>query len=375
MIAENGSTSKLQFHCLDPRKTKRRIIQRVLAPLGALSWTRMPPLRLIDYSETSVRAQMAYDAARQPATNKLFASLQKRLYGWQYNGSRAWFERNRNVIGVAWNGLNGSRRAFIDGAHDAGAGTLFFELSPFMGRVTCDPIGVNQANSLSRDPAFYTYWLANSGLAADLWREEKLRIVQRAPAKTKLSAMPVVKQTGHYLFVPLQVPGDSQLRLFGGQFRTVPDFIDALFAAADHLPENWHLKIKEHPTAAISFADQIIGRNQRVLLDNSSDTFALVEGSSGVVTVNSSVGLEAMFFDKPVIACGDCFWGIPGVADSAIDCAAIASAFRNAETLSFDKELRSAFLNYLLDEYYVSMEGGPIGAQKIQRRLKPTVPQ
>ena len=153
---------------------------------------------------------------------------------------------------MAWNGLNGSRRAFMDGARDAGAGTLFFELAPFKGRVTCDPVGVNQANGLSRDPAFYTQWLASSGHAPDLWRDEKLRIVQRAAATDKHSPMPVDARTGPYLFVPLQVPGDSQLRLFGGEFRTVPDFIDALVAAADSLPANWYLKIKEHPSAETS---------------------------------------------------------------------------------------------------------------------------
>ena len=171
------------------------------------------------------------------------------------------------------------------------------------------------------------------------------------------------------MFAPLQVPGDSQLRLFGGRFRTVPDFIEALVSAAEALPEGWHLKVKEHPTSPISYADRLVGRSRKVVLDNRSDTFALVAGSDGVVTVNSSVGLEAMFFDKPVVACGECFWAIPGVAETAGDPAALSAAFTQPQGWSFSSNARGAFLTYLLDEYYVSTDGAPAEGEKIRRRL------
>ena len=159
------------------------------------------------------------------------------------------------------------------------------------------------------------------------------------------------------------------MRLFGGRFKTVPDFIDALLLAADNLPTGWHLKIKEHPTAAQSFSDQILGRNPRVVLDNRTDTFALVAGSSGVITVNSSVGLEAMFFDKPVIACGECFWALEGVALSAIDAGMISKLFAQPKEISFDMSARAAFLTYLLQDYYLSANGGAAETISILNRL------
>lgn len=362
-------TSKLQFLGIDPRKSKKKIVEQLISPLGSLMWRRMPPLGFVSYAETKMRAAEAYAAARRPAQNRLAAAVQQMVYSWQYNGSRAYFESHRNVVGVAWNGLNGSRRVFMDAARDAGSRTLYFELAPFKGRITCDPKGVNQANCLPRDVGFYLDWMAKKSVLPEDWRLYRASITQRSPANHKPAGNGVGRSEDKYIFAPLQVPGDSQLRLFGGRFKTVPDFIEALLVAADDLPEGWHLKIKEHPTADRSYASIIIGRSPRVVLDNRSDTFALVAGSAGVITVNSSVGLEAMFFDKPVIACGECFWALDGVALSANDTSRISTLFAKPEALTFDMSARAAFLTYLLQDYYLAAEGGPDETTKIMNRM------
>ncbi len=358
----------LDFIGLDPRKSKRATIEDVLRPLGAPAWRRFPPLRLKGYPETRQRAEAALAAARRPSPNALVAGLQRLLYGWQYNGSRALFARHPGAVALAWNGLNGSRRAFMDGARDAGNARLYFELAPFRGRVTCDPAGVNFVNSLPRNAEFYRRWQSETGAVLD-WDGIRAGIRQRAPERPPEPAGGALPD-GPFLFAPLQVPGDSQLRLFGGAFPTVPDFIAALGAAADRLPAKWHLRIKEHPSAPHSFADLIRQAGPRVVLDNQSDTFSLVARSSGVITVNSSVGLEAMFFDKPVVACGQCFWAIPGIALTAPDPATLAERLGAAEQLTFNRADRETFLTYLLDEYYVARDArDPANAQKILRRL------
>lgn len=370
MREEPNANEHFAFFGLDPRKAKRSMIERLIKPLGEAAWTRFPPMRLTSYPETAARAKSAHEAARRPARNFVMAWLQKRLYALQYNGTRNWFTRHPEQIAVAWNGLNGSRRVFMDAARDAGARTLYFELAPFKGKITCDPIGVNQANSLPRTPDFYLDWIQSAGLPPEAWRDHRTNILQRTSTRDKPSDPGHAETTGPYLFAPLQVPGDSQLRLFGGHFRTVPDFIDALVNAAEYLPTGWHLKIKEHPTAEISFADHIAGRTARVVLDNRTDTFALVAASSGVVTVNSSVGLESMFFDKPVVACGQCFWAIRGAAETAPDQASLDAVFARPESLTFDPKVRGAFLSFLLNDYYVPLDGGELAQKIIRHRLR-----
>lgn len=361
-----------EFVILDPRKEKRRLMAELLSPVGPLTWLRMPPLAMRDYPETAAKADLAAEAAIRAPRSGLAGRMQRRIYAWQYNGTRAMLERRPDAVAVVWNGLNGARRAFAEAARDAGVRTLFFELAPFRGRVTCDPRGVNFANALPRDIRPYLDWAARSGVPPDTWKAERARIRQRAPlrpATAEGNASGAAAAAGPFLFAPLQVPGDSQLRLFGGAFRTVPDFIAALVSAAEALPEGWHLRIKEHPTAGQSYGHLV--RGPRVVLDNTSDTFDLVARSSGVVTVNSSVGLEAMFFDRPVIACGQCFWAIPGVALTATDPSSLTRHFAEAPWLGFDPDARAAFLNFLLGEYYLATDASDPGrSAKVLARLK-----
>lgn len=163
--------------------------------------------------------------------------------------------------------------------------------------------------------------------------------------------------TDPFVFVPLQVPGDSQLRLFGGAFRTVEAVLETIAEAAKGLPEGWHVRLKEHPTSRIAFGDMIERlKHPKLVLDNNTDTFAQVAAARVVVTVNSSVGLEAMFYEKPVVALGDCFWAIPGIANHCPTPGALRNTLSNPETISFDPSTRAAFLSFLVSEYYPKLD-------------------
>ena len=76
------------------------------------------------------------------------ARLKALLIRLQYNGARRLFARHPGAVAVAWNGLGGSRQAFLLAARDAGLGTLACELAPFPGRITVDPRGVNAESSV-----------------------------------------------------------------------------------------------------------------------------------------------------------------------------------------------------------------------------------
>ena len=361
--------AEIGFVALDPRKAKRARMIATLGDLGPIHWLRMPPLRWRNYPETAARVQLALEAA-QSVTAPWLIGVKRKMLALQYNGTRAYFEKHPAAVAVCWNGLNGARRAFMEGAKDAGARRLYFELSPLAGRVTVDPNGVNYLNSLPRNLGPYLNWFAASGLPADGWREIGAQIKQRKAASEKpafVGDLPGLDMP--FLFVPLQYPGDSQMRLFGGAFRTVESFVQALGQAAKALPEGWHLRIKDHPTAPVSFAQAVRDLGQaNVVMDNATDTFAQVAASRGVVTVNSSVGLEAMFYEKPVIAAGQCFWAIAGLAEMAPSADALAQVFARAGGLGFDPAGRAAFLSFLTEIYYPAP--GPDQAAKVAIRLQ-----
>jgi len=340
------------FVCLDPRKSKRAWIEAVLGPHGSFRWQRIPDMAIADWPETTKRAEAALLAARNVPQAGVRRRIFNRLLRLQYNGTRRYFQRHPDHVAVAWNGLNGSRRVYMDAAKDAGAKTLFFELGPFPGRITVDPKGVNDANALPRTAEPYKAWLAQGGADPTGWRTLGARIKQRAPDNPPAPNPGIPALSEPFIFAPLQVPGDSQLRLFGGAFRTVERFVECLIKAAEALPDGWHLRVKEHPSAPAFVADMLRRIKAPIHLDNTSDTFAQVAASRGVVTINSSVGLESMFFDKPVVACGQCFWAIPGMADQAPDQARLTAAMAKAPEWSFDTETRNAVMSFLDQVYY-----------------------
>lgn len=369
-----------EFCCLNPRKEKRALISAVLGMLGHVTWRRFPPIAFKSYAETRLRAEAALAAAARPAKSRFASTLKRKLFELQYNGSRNYFEARPGLTAVAWNGLNGSRRVFIDAAADAGAGQLFFELAPLPGHITVDPKGVNFRNCLPRSIDFYLNWFANADIAPDRWREAGRAIRQRAGilAAQPIDTARIPPLSEPFLFVPLQVPGDSQLRLFGGEFKTVPAFIDALAVAASALPNGWHLRVKEHPSSPKSFRNMFNSlEGLPIYLDNTADTFELVAASRGVITVNSSVGLEAMFYDKPVVAAGQCFWAIEGVAQSVATVTDMVSICAYPHDLSFDQSHRNAFMSFLTQVYYIALERDAAGApvlrpgetEKINARL------
>ena len=315
------------------------------------------PLSFRPFPETRARTDAALAVAkRQP---KGVGRVVKRwLIALQYNGARRYFMRHSGHVAVCWNGLTGSRRTFMQGARDAGAGTLYAELAPFPGRVTLDHTGVNAANSLPRDPAFYLTWADRRDRQGDGWRALGANLTARASRRADVGqgGDADLQAAGPFLFVPLQVPNDSQITLFGGWTGAVAGMIAALDAAADALPEGWHIRIKEHPSAKTPMTEVLARTGPRVIVDNQTDTFAQVAASRGVITINSSVGLQAFFYDKPVVVLGQAFFALPGLATTADGPDALRQCFVTADTLTFDPALRAAFMNHLDQVYYPRAE-------------------
>lgn len=342
-------------------------------PVWALPWSWR------GYPETATVASRAWTTFQQTARRSswrrwLPRPLAEKLIGWQYNGMRRRFEREPGSLGVCWNGFDRNRLVFRLAARDAGRGCLCAELAPLPGVVTLDPRGVNDANSVPRDPTFYPVWAAANRPQLD-WRAIGANLTARkprsasapdtaAPSEDELAAEP-------YLFVPLQVPGDSQVRYFGDWIDSIEQLIAAVEQAARHLPAGWHVRIKEHPTSRIKLG-HLVGQqpDSRCRLDNASDTFTLVRHSRGVVTINSSVGLQSFFFDQPVIVLGRAFYGFEPLVHRAGSAAELAAVFGAADTLKVDTVLREQFMRYLQEAYFFPYDlkaGGPLSDAARQR--------
>lgn len=323
------------------------------------------PLSLRGFPETKARTDAAMAVAKRQPKRAIGRFLKRALITMQYNGSRRYFAQRTEHVAMCWNGLTGSRRVYMQGAKDAGAATLYAELAPFPGRITLDHTGVNAQNSLSRDPAYYLDWAGDApDRSGANWRDMGANLTARASRRADVGQGDgdALADAGPFLFVPLQVPNDSQITLFGGWTKSVAGMIAALDAAVAHLPDGWHIRVKEHPSAKVSMADALAQTGPRIVLDNQTDTFAQVAASRGVITINSSVGLQAFFYDKPVIVLGQAYFALPGLVDVTADASALDTTFARAETLTFDPALRAAFMNHLDQVYYPTATPGENGA-------------
>ncbi len=306
-------------------------------------------------------------------------SIQRSLLALQYNGVRRLMSKSPDAVALVWNGLSGRRLVFAEAARHAGLKRLFAELAPLPGYLTVDPLGINYENSLPRQSRHYHDWAAANPGEGD-WRLLAAKLVSRKPRRGKemVKTATATSPSGNFLFLPLQVPSDTQVTRYGGWIKSMESLIDAAHEASRHLPEGWRLVVKEHPTSRIRFAERILSlSDERFGLDNETDTFELVARSCGVVTLNSSVGLQAFLFDKPVIVIGKAFFGWEPLTHVAPGQDRLNALFAQADGLEIDPGLRGAFMRYLSEYYYIeaSLTQSPYlmeaGTAKLRARLPP----
>jgi capsular polysaccharide export protein len=304
------------------------------------------PLSPFGWPETAARVEAALARAKRPGRSALGRWLKRALLTGQYNWARRYFSRHPGWVAVAWNGLTGSRKVFLDAARDAGAAVLHAELAPLPGRITLDPAGVNAESSVPQDASFFRAQPLTE------WRAMGAAMVARPSRRADVRQSDDPLPDTPFLFCPLQVPDDSQVRLFAGWCRDYPGFIAALTGAVAQLPPGWHLRLKEHPSAKQSLAPLLapLLATGRAVLDNDTDSFAQLSASRGVVTLNSSMGLQAFFHDKPVITLGRAFFALPGLVTPCTSQAQVDAAFANPQ--GFDQGLRDGFMSWLDASYY-----------------------
>lgn len=290
---------------------------------------------------------------RKPLTG-VRRKLSVALMAAKYAGLRATLAAARPKAVFVWNGERSRGSALANAARSLGIPALVFEHAPIPKRLTIDPVGVNARASVPRDPGFFRSWAAQHP-AVD-WRKEGETLTARKPRVAKRPATPAVIPE-NYIFLPLQVATDTQILLNG---RWVPSIREMLLAAIrqiPRLPEGWALVVKEHPSCRIKNADVLAEHAQaRLVVSEAEDTFALVRGARGVLTLNSSVGLQSFFFDRPVCVLGEAFYRQPGLVEMADSEADLGVQFTRAAQWGFDPELRDAFMSWLCTEYYVPID-------------------
>lgn len=126
---------------------------------------------------------------------------------------------------------------------------------------------------------------------------------------------------GKYFLVPLQVFNDSQIKSHS-DFRSVRAVIAmVLDSFARHAPADAHLVFKHHPMdrghrhygRQIRESASEAGIEDRVHYVHDLHLPSLLQATRGVVLVNSTTGLSALYHGAPVKVLGECIYDIPGL--------------------------------------------------------------
>lgn len=125
----------------------------------------------------------------------------------------------------------------------------------------------------------------------------------------------------HFFMVALQVHNDSQIRVHS-PWRRMEEFIEwTIHSFSMDAPADSLLVVKHHPmdrghtnyAAVIDASAARFGVAGRVVYIHDAHLPSLLHRCLGLVTVNSTSGLQALFHRVPVIALGRCFYAKQGL--------------------------------------------------------------
>lgn len=162
-----------------------------------------------------------------------------------------------------------------------------------------------------------------------------------------------------FFFFPLHFPRESQLTVRAPHCLNQEAIVDI---AARSLPSGYKLYIKEHPNhigeVPLKVIRQISKMKDVVLLHPQSHSHQLIQKSSGVIVINSTVGFESILYQKPVVVLGKPFFSGLGLTIDVGDYFHLPEALRQALKLrEIPYEQVVAFISAILKASYKGYYG------------------
>jgi hypothetical protein len=161
-----------------------------------------------------------------------------------------------------------------------------------------------------------------------------------------------------FVYFPLHVTDDYKIK------RVVPHCADQaglVEQVARALPHGWDLVTKEHPMAIGRTPQSLLKRltqmpNVRVVSPQ-SNSHDLIQQARAVVVISSTVGLEALLYDKPVLTLGEPFYSGFGITVDLDSFAEIPTAVPAVIDFTADRERIRQFLAAAMERCY---PGAPV---------------
>lgn len=244
-----------------------------------------------------------------------------------------------------WNGGKASDQAARDFALERKIPIAYFEITNLSGKLFVDPVGVNAQSLIYKNPGVLDH-LPERRQEFERWRREYLEnkliqhiVPQRYASKKRnliqiidlisiclgltptherlhpVRSLRLARRKGElelalseppgrdmYFFFPMQVSSDTQILI-----NSDTDNFEALDHALEIAQQlGLELCVKLHPAEHDRGIIKRVMRlaNRRKFRLVAGNTFQMISASAGVITINSTVGLEARLLGKPVTCLG-----------------------------------------------------------------------
>lgn len=250
---------------------------------------------------------------------------------------------------VLWNGEHVGSRALRFVARQAGVPVLFVERGPLADTLLADTAGVNAHASFADAP------VGDVEPSALEWARARVEAYlggnesawgQPAEGRGTTARLARAARGRRLVFLPLQVSSDTNMLLHSPLFRTSSEFAEAVIGAYQSHPE-YHLVIKNHPLDRYPVAARQLRKLHNWTLLDALSVKNILPLCDHVVTNNSTVGLEALLHDKPVIQTGHAYYGNKGLTIQVGAITDLQQAIRRVESETEPGHQRSGALSLL----------------------------
>ena len=305
----------------------------------------------IDLSEV-IETQLKRRKAKQPGIRSFSLLLNLYIFGLRiFEKFRVakylyLFEKERPISVVLWNGKKLPNQIVAIVAAYLEIPVFYFEIGLLPNTTTLDAKGVNYAASIPRDKIFY------EKMSSIESNRVKTEIAARKPLKNR-SKFSTIDLPERYIFVPFQVPHDTQIACYSPWIDSMEMMYEMIMNAVDKSSDKETIFVfKEHPSWKKHF-EHLYNKHPRAMFANGNQTVDLIKNAEAIITINSTVGLEALSLSKKVITLGEACYNVPSLVQNATNLEDLISCLNNVKSWDFDKSLRDNFFKYLREIYCI----------------------
>lgn len=270
-----------------------------------------------------------------------------------------YFTKKNIDLVIVWNGANITAASASEVAESLDIETLYLEGGFFPGTIVMDTKGVNAKSSLmNNDKEFYDGLKINECNLIN-----NISLEQRKLRKNKQVVTEEKELPSKFIFLPLQVHSDSQVILNSPLIDDMYQLVNEVYASIQNFNkkynENYWLVVKEHPSdhGRVNYSDlKNKYKDEKVIFLTKEPAEKLIDKSELVITINSTVGLEALTRGKNVITLGKAFYNIDDLVYNCQSLTEMTDKISEAIKKDFNYNLANKFLYYLKKEYLVDVD-------------------